>query len=426
MRNPNKNFYNFLLLWSGEFISAVGSGLTSFGLGVYVFEQTGQASAMALVTLLAFLPGLLLSVPAGVLADRYDRRLLMLLGDGLSAVGLIFILICVLRGGAQVWQICVGVTISSLFSALMDPAYKATVTDLLTPEQYTKASGLIGIAGSAKYLVSPILAGFLLTLSDISLLLVIDICTFFLTVFTTLAVRGILLAGGAAAASVRKNREEAFFRELKTGWRAVSQRSGVLLLVLLSSVITFFLGFLQTLCTPMVLAFSDSATLGTAETICALGMLVSSIIIGMVSLKKGYVKILSLSLAGAGFFMAVFGLKESIPLMCASGFFFFAMLPFANTALDYLLRTNIDNTCQGRAWGLIGVLSQVGYVAAYALAGVLADATARIMGVSVGRGAAQLITASGILLAATAFLLYHIKAIRSLEKITEKVACHAE
>ena len=74
MRNPNKNFYNFLLLWSGEFISAVGSGLTSFGLGVYVFEQTGQASAMALVTLLAFLPGLLLSVPAGVLADRYDRR----------------------------------------------------------------------------------------------------------------------------------------------------------------------------------------------------------------------------------------------------------------------------------------------------------------------------------------------------------------
>ncbi|MFR8335696.1 MAG: MFS transporter [Eisenbergiella massiliensis] len=218
MRNPNKNFYNFLLLWSGEFISAVGSGLTSFGLGVYVFEQTGQASAMALVTLLAFLPGLLLSVPAGVLADRYDRRLLMLLGDGLSAVGLIFILICVLRGGAQVWQICVGVTISSLFSALMDPAYKATVTDLLTPEQYTKASGLIGIAGSAKYLVSPILAGFLLTLSDISLLLVIDICTFFLTVFTTLAVRGMLLAGGAATASSKKNREKAFFRELKTGW----------------------------------------------------------------------------------------------------------------------------------------------------------------------------------------------------------------
>lgn len=69
------SFNRFLILWSGEFVSAIGGGLTSFGLGVYVFRQTGSAAAMALVTLLAFLPTLILSVPAGVLADRVDRRL---------------------------------------------------------------------------------------------------------------------------------------------------------------------------------------------------------------------------------------------------------------------------------------------------------------------------------------------------------------
>ena len=73
-----------------------------------------------------------------------------------------------------------GVTISSVFSSLLDPAYKATVTDLLTPEQYTKASGLVGVAGSAKYLISPVLAGLLLTISDIRLLLLLDTATFFL------------------------------------------------------------------------------------------------------------------------------------------------------------------------------------------------------------------------------------------------------
>lgn len=151
-----KSFPKFLLLWSGDFISAVGSGLTAFGLSVYVFQQTGSARAMALVTLLAFMPTLLLSAVAGVLADRYDRRLLMILGDGLSAVGLIYILLCMMNGGASLFQICMGVTISSLFSSLTPPAYKATVTDLLTPEQYTKASGLMGISGSAKYLISPI------------------------------------------------------------------------------------------------------------------------------------------------------------------------------------------------------------------------------------------------------------------------------
>ena len=93
---PNSNYKRFLLLWSGELISAVGSGLTGFGLGVYVFQKPGSAASMALVSLLAFLPTLLLSAPAGVLADRYDRRLLMIAGDGLSSLGLLYILACMM------------------------------------------------------------------------------------------------------------------------------------------------------------------------------------------------------------------------------------------------------------------------------------------------------------------------------------------
>ena len=84
--NMSSGFKKFLALWTGELISSIGGGLTSFGLGVYVFQKTGSAAGMALVTLLGFLPTLLLSVPAGVLADRYDRRLLMMI-DGLRAGG---------------------------------------------------------------------------------------------------------------------------------------------------------------------------------------------------------------------------------------------------------------------------------------------------------------------------------------------------
>ena len=192
--NRNSNFSKFMLLWAGELVSSVGGGLTSFGLGVYVFRQTGSAASMALITLLAFLPTLVLSVPAGVLADRYDRRVLMMVGDGFSALGLIYILVCMLRGGAEFYEICIGVLISAVFSALLEPAYRATITDLLTREEYSRASGLVSIAGSARYLVSPILAAVLLAVSDIKLLLVIDIGTFFLTVVSTAVVkRGILV-----------------------------------------------------------------------------------------------------------------------------------------------------------------------------------------------------------------------------------------
>ena len=108
------NYKKFLLLWTGELISSIGGGLTSFGLGVYVFQKTGSAGGMASVSLSAFLPILLLSPLAGVLADRYDRRLLMIIGDGLSAIGLLYILVCMHTGEAGRYQICAGVLFSGV------------------------------------------------------------------------------------------------------------------------------------------------------------------------------------------------------------------------------------------------------------------------------------------------------------------------
>ena len=410
------NYGKFLLLWSGELVSAIGGGLTSFGLSVYVFRMTGSAGDMALVSLLAFLPTLLLSVPAGVLADRYDRRLLMMIGDGLSAVGLIYILACMMRGGASLSQICTGVLISSVFSSLLEPSYRATVTDLLTKEEYSKASGMVSIAGSARYLISPVIAGFLLSVSDIKLLLVIDICTFFLTVACTAAVRAGLDSKPAEDSGT-------FFQSFREGWQAVAEKRGVVILIAVSSVMTCFMGAIQVLSEPMILDFADSRTLGTAETLCACGMLVSSILIGIRGLKDRFVLTLSVSLSLAGAAMIGFGSKENIYLICVFGFLFFFMLPFANNCLDYLTRTNIDAEKQGRAWGLIGFLSQIGYVVAYGCTGYLADAAAKIRHTGVGRGAAFVIMISGALLILTAAALYQFKDVRDLEE-NEQTADH--
>ncbi len=130
--NAESNFRKFIFLWVGELISQIGGGLTSFGLGVYVFQQTGRATDMALITLIGFLPGLILSIPAGVLADKYDRRLLMVIGDGCSGMGIVFILWCMINGEATLSQIGIGVFISSAFSSLLEPSYKATINDLLS------------------------------------------------------------------------------------------------------------------------------------------------------------------------------------------------------------------------------------------------------------------------------------------------------
>lgn len=407
----NSNFKRFILLWTGQLISAIGGGLTSFGLGVYVFEKTGSAAGMALVTLLGFLPTLLLSVPAGVLADRYDRRLLMMIGDGFSGIGVLYILVCMMRGEASLLQICIGVSISAVFSSLLDPAYKATVSDLLTADEYSKASGLVSLAGSARYLVSPVIAGILLSVSDIKLLLIIDICTFLLTVLSTFSVR--------RGIKVQRSMEQLSFREsMKGGWNAIRQRRGVCLLIIVSSLLTLFIGVFQILAEPMILSIADARTLGIAETICASGMLVSSLYLGIRGIKGGYVRILSLSLALAGVCILGFGVFESIVLITLSGFAFFMMLPFANNCLDYLVRTNTPVELQGRVWGIVGFMSQIGYVIAYGCSGIFADWIATYSGISVGRGAGRVMSFAGVALVIVSVSVLFMKEIRGLEEKT--------
>ena len=403
------NYRKFLLLWGGEFISSIGGGLTSFGLSVYVFQKTGSAASTALVALLAFLPVLLLSPLAGVLADRYDRCLMMMLGDGMSGAGLVYILICMFMGEAEVYQICIGVFISAVFSSLLEPSYRATVTDMLTKAEYSKASGMISLAGSARYLISPLLAGILLGVSDVKLLLIIDICTFVLTVICTAVVRRNRL-------SKQKETKESFGKSYKDGWKAITEKKGIFILIIISSVITCFMGAIQILVEPMILDFESSKVLGIAETLCASGMLVSSIIIGIVGIKKNFTRVLSFSLVMCGLAMVGFGLRENIIMICSFGFLFFFMLPFANNCLDYMTRTNIDSDKQGRAWGLISFLSQIGYVFAYGGAGVLADKIAEARNIGVGRGAAIVIMISGLLLSVMAISILYFKSIRELER----------
>ncbi|MGE7056193.1 MFS transporter, partial [Paenibacillus glucanolyticus] len=124
------------------------------------------------------------------------------------------------------------------------------------------------------------------------------------------------------------------------------------------------------------------------------------------------------------------GARENIVWICISGFLFFAMLPFANMSLDFLVRTNMDNAVQGRAWAFIGILSQLGFVAAYALSGVMADyvftpllveggalagSVGKVIGIGLGRGMGFLIIIAGVLLCVTSAVLYKLRSVRMLE-----------
>ena len=116
----------------------------------------------------------------------------------------------------------------------------------------------------------------------------------------------------------------------------------------------------------------------------------------------------------AGVFMMGFGLRQNIYMICTFGFLFFMSLPIANNSLEYLVRINIPSEAQGRAWGFIGFISQIGYVVAYAVSGVAADAIGRVSGKGVGAGASMVIEIAGILLILISISLLGMKNLRGL------------
>lgn len=394
-------------------ISSIGSGMTAFAASIYVYQLTGSASLVSVTALLAYLPTILLNPVGGILADRYDRRLMMICGDSFSALGLLFILICIQIGHGGVLPIYIGVTISSIFVALLEPAYKATVTDLLSEEEYAKASSLVQIAGASKYLISPLIAGLILSVTDIRAILIIDMATIFVTVFAVVSVR-------KSIQDVKINKDSFnLFKEFNEGIKIITHDKGIGSLVVLMAFMCFFIAFIQTLMTPMILVFADATTLGIMESVSALGMLIGSIIIGILNIKKNYSRILMMSLMVAGIFMALIGTTTNILLIVLFCILFFTTLPFINICADVLIRVRIPNDVQGRAWGMISVLTQIGYVAAYAVCGLLADyvfgpmfmedgvlagSVGRLIGTGEGRGIGFMFIITGIVMFVFAFI----------------------
>lgn len=422
----SSGYKKFLLLWGASLISASGSGMSSFALGIFMYQKTGLSTMTGLMILAGFLPGLIFSPFAGALADRHDRRVLMMMGDGLSIIGLLCILFSLqfLQKEMLVGGILLGAAISSGFSSLVEPAFRATISDLLKKEEYTRASGMVQLIPASRYLLSPVLSGLVLSFAGIRMVLMLDILTILITLPITYIVRremrGIPRGEGTKLAE-----------DLSLGFHLIYDKKGLWLLVMLGILVSFCLGTVQTLMIPMLLPFGGESFAGFATTVSACGMLVGGLILSRFSIKKDFSHILQASLLGMGFFMAAFAWGNNKILICGFGFCLFMSLPFANAAMDYLVRVNVSLAYQGKAWGLISLISQAGYVLAYALTGVAVDFIIKpflqkegnaakfalsMPGQAEGRGAALMIIIAAVFLMFIALTLPRKSEIRELEE----------
>lgn len=350
----------------GSLISSIGSGMTAFALATWAFTTFGTASSVAMIELCALAPIVLLSPLAGVLADRHDRRTMMLLGDGGSALGLATVLIAVTRPEPSLLLVLAGVTVSSCLAALTEPALRATVNELVPAELYTRASSMLQMASSSKFLLSPFLAGALMPRIGVAGVLLIDASTFVVTLICTLHVRRRATSPAIAADP------GSLVAQLRATAALLHRDAPVRTVVLLGSLLTVVLGTLQVLLPPVLLPLYPVSQVGTVQSVAAFGMLAGALIVGLLGKVPSWA-LLATGLAGLGASMALFPLMHSLVGVGACCFVVFASLAWCNTGADVVVRTRVADDHQGRAWGLISLITQTGFLLAYAASGPLAD-----------------------------------------------------
>ncbi|MEE4243638.1 MAG: MFS transporter [Desulfopila sp.] len=406
MHHPNTSFSMLIVLWAGQFLSKIGCGISGFALGLYLLGQTGSTSAYSFLLLAAFLPAVLLAPVGGVFADRVDRRLLMATGDCGSSLGIGFVIVMLCLYPHEDWPIYFGVVISSLFAALHSPALKASITDLVAEQSYGRASGLFQLTEASKYLLAPLLAAFLLERFSITVILVLDMATYWGAAATA------LLIGKALPQKKDTSSKSCFLKNLTDGFSYIRSNLKVQRLLYITILITFFTGILQSLLVPILVQMSDTITVGVVQSVAGSGMLLSSLLIGTAAMKYNHNRILFFALFTAGIFYILIGTGTTVISVACAAFCLFFTLPFIHSSLEVLFRQNIANQMQGRIWSIITFVSQTGMLLAFAIAGPLADHVFNplmistyiyadtfrsIFGTGVSRGSALMVAVCGTL-----------------------------
>jgi DHA3 family macrolide efflux protein-like MFS transporter len=420
-----RGFRVFGLVWFGQLVSLIGSGLTGFALSVWAYQAKDSATAYTLIVLATMGPNALLSLVAGPFVDRWDRRWVMILSD--TGAGLCTLTVFLLLSSQQfaLWPILLATAANSAFSAFQWPAYAASTALLVPKEHLGRANGLVQLAQGLSYLIPPALAGFLMSKIQVEGIILIDFATFAFAILTLLFIRI-----PKPATSKEETIKGSWWHEFIYGTTYLTKRPGLMGMLILFSMLNFLLGFILSLFGPMVLAFTDADTLGAMTTIGATGMLFGG---GLMSIWGGPKRRIHGVLGGlmlAGLALSLGGLHPSTILITAAAFGFFACFAIVGASSDAIWQSKVAPDVQGRIFGTRSTIATLSMIPAYALAGPLADrvfepllvtggplvkSIGQIIGVGPGRGIGLIFIAAGILTTLTTLGAYLHPRIRLVE-----------
>lgn len=341
-------FAAFIVIWLTQMISVLASGMTSFSLSIWMYQQTESATAMGLMQVFYVTPFLVMSPIAGVMVDRYSRKLMMMVSDLAAVLGTVFLLVLFVFGKTEFWHLYLVSVLAGIGNTFQWPAYSAAISTMIPKEQLGRANGMMSLMETGPGLLAPILAGALLPVIKLEGILLFDLVTFFL------AISGLAFVFIPNPRKTQDGQESkgSVWKEAVFGFKYIFARPSLLGLQLIFFAGNTFAAIGGVVFAPMILARTDqnSIIFGTVQSTFAVGSILGGIIMSAWGGFKRRVHGVLLGWIFSGLGIAFLGLGRSIYWWIPAAIAFDLVNPLINGSNQAIWQSKVAPDLQGRVF----------------------------------------------------------------------------
>lgn len=366
----NKNLKAYILLWGTQSLSALGSGMTSYALVLWLYLSSGSALRTALLSVCSYMPYVVMSIFAGALSDKWNKKMTMLVCDSIAALSTVAVLILIEKNALQVWHLYVINALSGLMNTVQQPASEVAATLLIPKEYYQKTSGMRSFTQSLNSILTPIIATAIFSFSGIEMVIAADLTTF------VIAFMSLLLFIKLPEAPKVDKKSETLLSSARAGLSWLKDNPLILYLILFLSCINLVASTYDAALPAMLLSKSSGGetVLGAVNTCVGLAALVGSIIVTVLPAPKNRVRViciaLLISMSTENFMLA---LSDSPVIWCMGAILGWLPIPLMNANMDVIFRSEIPLDMQGRVFSCRNTLQFFTIPVGFLLGGILVD-----------------------------------------------------
>ncbi|HZZ90514.1 MAG TPA: MFS transporter [Caulobacteraceae bacterium] len=415
----------YYLLVATQTISQIGSRISFFAVGIAVFAQASRATPLAIISFCQVLPWIVGGGFGGAIADRYDRRRLLIVANLGFALASGLLLASFASGAFRFWQLYALTLITAAISTVGGPAFRASIAMLVPDRHRDRANAISQMTGPAANAVAPALAGLLYVVIGVTGAILVDIATFGVAILALLLVRIPMPARSAEGAAMTR----AVWRQAFDGLAYLWRRPPLMGLCLLSALVSFLMGALGVLILPYPLARTHSALAFGIVLACAdIGTAAGAATMAAWGGTRPRMPTVLVALFAAGLLLAAAGAARNTAELAAGFFAFMVALPFVNASSTSIFQAKVAPDLQGRVFAAIGQIGMLVMLPAFLVAGPVTDrivepairspgwkAVAWLVGTGAGAGMGLLPVLGGLATTAVALVAYASPSLRRIE-----------